>query len=481
MVRPEKLDFWIKNNYNVLMVGRHGTGKSTIVIEAFNRAGLKWQYFSASTMDPWVDFIGVPKEVQRKDGSSYLELVRPKQFQDDEIEALFFDEYNRSNKKVRNSVLELIQFKSINGKKFKNLRMVWAAVNPDSDDDLKYDVETLDKAQSDRFQIQIEIPYLPYLPYFVEKYGSDRAQAAVDWWQNLPEKIKADVSPRRLDYALDVYAKDGDMRDVLPNEANVSKLIVEINYGSISRKLQEIVSNNDQKVGKEFISIENNYASAIDDILKKKAYLEFFVPLMPMEKQSSLIASDKKVEDFVLGDAGAYYDLLVDIMNAGQNSRLCNRIRRTLSVSGSVLPSKTHYDCVVNPSYKQFRVSKAASLSVLQKLLVKYNKTIDVSTTQSRKYAYYNIHDSIPDVVSISEAYDTLKHLSSVISRTYKNSFNVHFRGLLPLVNHCFLNLYNAGEKDLRDVQEKHPEINAAIEFGLYHKRTFFYGFVRKT
>ena len=168
----ETLDFWISNKLNVLFHGRHGVGKTSMIIQSFERNNIRFKQFSAATMDPWVDFIGVPKE-QRDEKGSFLELVRPKDFRDDEVEAIFFDELNRSHKKVRNAVMEIIQFKSINGKKFPNLKMIWGAVNPDDDDELKYDVETLGPAQSDRFQVQIEIPYKPYKQYFVEKYGRD--------------------------------------------------------------------------------------------------------------------------------------------------------------------------------------------------------------------------------------------------------------------------------------------------------------------
>ncbi len=147
MVRQENLDFWIKNHYNVLFVGEAGVGKTSIVKSCFEKHNLRWLYYSASTMDPWVDLVGIPKEVKLPDGTSYLDLIRPKEFQSDEVEALFFDEFNRSHKKVRNAVMELIQFKSINGKKFNNLKIVWAAINPD---DGNYDVEKLDPAQEYR-------------------------------------------------------------------------------------------------------------------------------------------------------------------------------------------------------------------------------------------------------------------------------------------------------------------------------------------
>jgi len=147
------LEFALQNNLNVLLVGKHGVGKTSTVLDVFEKNKINYLYFSAPTMDPWVDFVGVPKEKQDDNGKSYLDLVRPKAFQDDSVEAIFLDEYNRSPKKVRNAVMELIQFKSINGKKFNNLKVIWAAVNPSEEDDTNYDIEEIDPAQLDRFEI----------------------------------------------------------------------------------------------------------------------------------------------------------------------------------------------------------------------------------------------------------------------------------------------------------------------------------------
>lgn len=130
----------VENKMNILLKGAHGVGKTAMVKAAFDAAGLKWKYYSAATMDPWVDFIGVPKEKVDEHGNAYLDLVRPRDLAADDVEAIFFDELNRAPKKVRNAVMELIQFKSINGKKFNNLKIVWAAINPD-DEDGTYDVE----------------------------------------------------------------------------------------------------------------------------------------------------------------------------------------------------------------------------------------------------------------------------------------------------------------------------------------------------
>jgi hypothetical protein len=219
----KKTDLWIANGWNVLMVGDHGIGKTAIIKDAFERNNLKWKYFSASTMDPWVDFVGVPKEVQGEDGSSYLDLIQRKEFQDDTIEALFFDEFNRAPDKVRNAVMELIQFKAINGRPLTNLKCVWAAINP-YDENETYDVEELDPAQEDRFQIQIELPNEPNKRYFQEKYGARMGTRAVEWWIYLPDNLKRLVSPRRLDYAIDVYTNGGDLEDVLNSEVRPKTL-----------------------------------------------------------------------------------------------------------------------------------------------------------------------------------------------------------------------------------------------------------------
>ena len=46
--------------------------------------------------------------------------------------------------------MELIQFKSINGKKFNNLRFIWAAVNPDDPEDVvTLEPQTCDSSSTD--------------------------------------------------------------------------------------------------------------------------------------------------------------------------------------------------------------------------------------------------------------------------------------------------------------------------------------------
>lgn len=235
-----KLDQYFKIGKNVLLEGRHGTGKTSLVTEIFDKNCKNWLYFSGSTLDPWVDFVGVPKEVKK--GNDYvLSFVLPEKMADDKVEAIFIDEYNRSHKKIRNATMELVQFKSINGRKFPNLKVVWAAINP-SDDEEEYDVEELDGAQIDRFQIRIKVPFIPDIEYFQNKFGNDWAKSALEWWNGMPDKAKKLVSPRRLDYALEIHKEGGDVFDVIPLETNPIKLIATLKLGSLEDKIKNLLN-----------------------------------------------------------------------------------------------------------------------------------------------------------------------------------------------------------------------------------------------
>ncbi len=307
------LDKFIENDRNVLLVGRHGVGKTSLILAAFERAGLKYKYFSAATMDPWVDFIGVPKEQSDKDGV-YLDLVRPKDFRDDEVQALFFDEFNRSHKKVRNAVMELIHSKSINGRKFKNLRVVWVAVNPPEDQETlevlnstNYDVEPLDPAQEDRFHIKIELPYKPCVNFFEQKFGADQAENAIDWWNELSEKAKILVSPRRLETAVDgILNKSENPRHILPPISNPEQLLHILKHGSGSKNLTKLLENEAENISKnnpivmkklrDFLANENNWASCEKMVRDDFSVFQKVWTCIEDEKRMSIVTSIEKIK-----------------------------------------------------------------------------------------------------------------------------------------------------------------------------------------
>jgi hypothetical protein len=278
-------------------------------------------------MDPWVDFVGVPKEKVADDGVSYLELIRMEDFARDEVEALFFDEFNRSKDKVRNAVMELMQFKSINGKPFKNLKVIWAAVNP-YDEEETYDVEKIDPAQEDRFHIKTEIKYRPDKAYFKKKYGEDLATPAISWWNKLTQENKDRVSPRRLDYALEAHTKNADLSDFLEKEVGVQALVNALNAGPAAKRLKELYENNDPKEIKNFFANDNKYEAVLNSFLRNQDYLRVMAPHLPEEKIALLMADKPKFYEHVCNNIfkEPFCSIVENIVTAKSNKKLRDKL-----------------------------------------------------------------------------------------------------------------------------------------------------------
>jgi hypothetical protein len=191
-----------------------------MVREETARLHLILKYYSASTLDPWTDLVGVP--VPEKVGNTganscgwLLRFVRPEDLLLAEI--VFFDELNRSHPKVQNAVLEMIQFRTINGVPLPKLKMVWAAINPPND---IYQVSELDPALLDRFQVHLCVPAEPSVAYYCDKAGMPPkvAQALVNWWRfDLDDDLRRAISPRRLEYLGRNFVNGIELRHSLPS------------------------------------------------------------------------------------------------------------------------------------------------------------------------------------------------------------------------------------------------------------------------
>ena len=456
MITDAKMKFWIDNNLNVLFVGEAGVGKTARVKEAFDQAGLKWLYFSAATLDPWVDFIGIPKEAQDEKGNKYIELIRPKPFAEDQVEAIFLDEFNRSPKKVRNAVLELLQFKSINGKKFNNLRMVWAAINPDDvkvegSDEYEYDVERLDPAQKDRFEIQVDVPYKPDKGFFLKKFGEDLCENAIDWWNDLEPKTKRFVSPRRLDYALGVYVKGGDIRDVLPANVNVSKLITELKNGSYVKLMKAVFAQQNVEEGKKFLAVRNNYDNTIQRILKSEDMIRFFVPCIKEEDLVNLMANEKKVYEHVIENCVQYDTTIKNILDVNSTSKLAKKLKKEPKLTQMAQDLKAR---AMSSQFNQFTFT---SPNLHVKPVVKNQYGVMFSSlggqtftnfindsavitnairkgTQYRVGVYHKVLQNVSDHESHADYMTALKVISDIIGSSHKQSLKqTVFKGLPEL------------------------------------------------
>lgn len=468
------------------------THNSSIVIDTFNRHKLNYLYFSAATMDPWVDFVGVPREknddklpkefkvikelalidpdlatewiknnwsmttesankiinhtTNKIVGASYLELIRPQAFATDTVEAIFFDEFNRSPKKVRNAVMELLQFKSINGKKFPNLKIIWAAINPD-DDDQNYDVEKLDPAQADRFHITVGIEYKPNKDWFKERYTAKIAESAISWWEELPDELKNLVSPRRLQYAIDVYTERGDIRDVLPETSNTQKLRDALNNGPISDKLEQFIKSGNVTEAREFMKNENNYTAAMKYITKSQSLMDYFFPLLPKEKINVIMSENDDCCNYIINNSDKipiFKSACKEIINTNTNTRLVKKIKRYLTENQQLAVSFSKDDNDPEPPFFNKNASFTPNLDQEIKLL--NNLASQEKNIAKKNEILEKLKVIIPEKINANEALTCLELLGQ---------FNVN-NTVLGIANHCIMRINETTGLKWEEMCRKH-------------------------
>lgn len=287
-----KLKSYAENNLNVLLIGGMGIGKTSLANAVAKTLGLTMQYYSASTLDPWADIVGIP--VPDKNTGT-LDFYRPKKLQDAQF--LFFDELNRAHPRVLNAILEIIQFKSVNGEKLPNLKMVWAAINPPGGD---YQVEDLDPALVDRFHCYINMKAAIPLEYMKSVISEPVVRALFDWWtQDLNEKQREHLSPRRLEYIGLMIDKGVHWRDAIPQGTTfpVSELNTKIQaiskstYDNVVITKEDILANTDKYIKK--LKDDNGFAIKLNDYINDFKIEQIFqirdvVELMPQEMIKNL-------------------------------------------------------------------------------------------------------------------------------------------------------------------------------------------------
>ena len=112
------IKLFVISNQNIFLFGRRGTGKTNIAIQAINQAGYKVNYINLSVIER-PDLAGYPdlqsiSDVVTFKSPSFLPLLEENQKPDSII---LFDEIDKAPSEVTAPLLEILQFKSINGKK----------------------------------------------------------------------------------------------------------------------------------------------------------------------------------------------------------------------------------------------------------------------------------------------------------------------------------------------------------------------------
>lgn len=186
---------------NVLLVGTHGVGKTAMVKQLADDLGEQFLYLSGALLDPIVDMKGVPVPDKER---RLLDYYRDESFA--QCEFLFIDELNRAHPRVLNAILEIVQFRSLNGRRLPHLKRIWGAINPPNGD---YEVEELDPALADRFHAHVVVESAFPLTYLSERYDPAHVELVHQWWSgDLNTKQRVVATPRRCEYILQFMAAD---------------------------------------------------------------------------------------------------------------------------------------------------------------------------------------------------------------------------------------------------------------------------------
>lgn len=395
-VTINKIKFWINKGWNVMISGKHGCGKTSLIKQACEELGLEFGkdvvYFSGSTLDPCVDFSGIPTKVQKENGDWVLKFIYPEWIANDQVQVIIIDEYNRAHKKVRNATMELIQFRSINGKKLNNLKCIVTAINP-YDEEGSYNVEELDGAQKDRFWIQVNAPYIPDPEYFSKKFGPENAEGAISWWKNLDETIKNEVSPRRLDIALEVFLGGGDLNDVLPSNCNITALKKNLHGTPAIVQLRTFAKENKFEEMRKWLAVPEHYHDVKKEIVSDVVNYNLYIPYVPEENLSQLINSEKTIRQFVLNNE--------------------DKIRVFNEILNNILKVKGNKEVVDEIEF--FRKNKVKSYYEVNGKVSKADANIESYVTEN---CFNNLLEKIPSIVAKDEKLSILESLPKKISKS---------------------------------------------------------------
>lgn len=142
------------STHNIMLVGKHGIGKSEILTEYFRKEGMRVVTLFLGQMSDPGDIIGLPSKVEATDCkgkvTAHTDFTPPYWFPvDGEPIVLFLDELNRARPEILQTVMDLTLNRKLAGKALPEGSRVIAAVN-DGDE---YQLTDLDPALVSRFNI----------------------------------------------------------------------------------------------------------------------------------------------------------------------------------------------------------------------------------------------------------------------------------------------------------------------------------------
>lgn len=147
----------------LLLIGRHGTGKSQFLERLSKALNKEFRHYNASLLN-YDDLVGIPYPDEERKSLHYIYEKSAIW----EAETVFFDEINRTRPDLQNKLFPIINEKMVQGKRLEKLVYRFAAMNPPylyedmgrgyGENEEYGGVSELDIALADRFAYLSEMP-----------------------------------------------------------------------------------------------------------------------------------------------------------------------------------------------------------------------------------------------------------------------------------------------------------------------------------
>ena len=184
---------------NIMLVGKHGIGKSEILTSYFRNHNLPVVTLFLGQMSDPGDIIGLPSKIQTKDSNgnvtSQTDFTPPYWFPLDGCPiVLFLDELNRARPEILQTVMDLTLNRKLAGKHLPEGSRVIAAVNEGEE----YQLTDLDPALVSRFNIYEFSPTVEeWLNWAVEQNLDNRV---ISFIQENPLCLDGNADEKKNDY-----------------------------------------------------------------------------------------------------------------------------------------------------------------------------------------------------------------------------------------------------------------------------------------
>lgn len=175
----------VPSHHNIMLVGRHGIGKSQILENYFTRKGQKVVSLFLGQMSDPGDLIGIP---HKNEQTGKTEFMPPYWFpMDNQPIVLFLDELNRARPEILQTIMDLALNKKLAGRSLPEGSRIISAVNEGEE----YQLTDLDPALVSRFNVYYFLPSVAEWISWAQSKGLD--PRVVSFITNHPDYLDGEM------------------------------------------------------------------------------------------------------------------------------------------------------------------------------------------------------------------------------------------------------------------------------------------------